>query len=51
MLIKIRKNPLFTLWELNGSSFEKNSWIPVSTRMLYAKFGWNWPSGSGEENF
>ena len=24
---------------------------PLHTRMLCAKFGWNWPSGSGEEDF
>ena len=24
---------------------------PLHPRMLYAKFGWNWPSGSGEEDF
>ena len=24
---------------------------PLHPRMLCAKFGWNWPSGSGEENF
>ena len=29
MLIKRRKKPLFTLWELNGSSFEQN-WIPFT---------------------
>ena len=29
MLIKKRKNPLFTLWELNGSSFEQ-TWIPFT---------------------
>ena len=23
---------------------------PLHPRMLCAKFGWNWPSGSGEEN-
>ena len=29
-------------------------WInlnPLHPRMLCAKFGWNWPSGSGEEDF
>ena len=29
MLIKRRKNSLFTLWELNGSSFEQ-TWIPFT---------------------
>ena len=24
---------------------------PLYPRVLCAKFGWNWPSGSGEENF
>ena len=24
---------------------------PLHPRMLCAKFGWNWPSGSGEEDF
>ena len=31
VLIKRRKNPLFTLWELNGSSFEQ-TWIPFTQR-------------------
>ena len=29
MLIKRRKNPIFTLWDLNGSSFEQ-TWIPFT---------------------
>ena len=29
-------------------SFEKLN--PLNQRMLCAYFGWNWPSGSGEEN-
>ena len=29
MLMKRRKNPLFTLWELNASSFEQ-TWIPFT---------------------
>ena len=33
MLIKGRKNPLITLWEVNGSSFEQ-CWIPMSQRYL-----------------
>ena len=49
MLIESRKKPLFTLLELSGSSFEQ-TWIPFHLRMLCAKFGWNWPSGSGEED-
>ena len=24
---------------------------PFHPMMLYAKFGWNWPSGCGEKNF
>ena len=28
MLIKRRKNPLFTLWDFNSSSFEQ-TWIPI----------------------
>ena len=31
MLIKRRKKPLFTLWEVNGSSFEQ-TWIPFTQR-------------------
>ena len=98
MLIRRRKNPPFTLWEFNCSSFEQ-TWIPfiqgcivpslveissvvlekifkfvnvflyfiiispgkkvgtfiwtnltpLHPRMQYAKFGWNWLSGSGED--
>ena len=33
-----------------GPLFVK-TWIPRHRRMLCAKFGWNWPSGSGEEDF
>ena len=40
------------------SHFEKIEWPPNSTnlnsfhqKMLCAKFGWNWPSGSGEDFF
>ena len=51
MLIKRRKNLLSTLWQLNGSSFEQ-TWIPfMHPRMHCGRFGWNWPSGSGEEDF
>ena len=38
MLIKRRKNRLFILREVNDS-------------LHCAKFGYNWPSGSGEEFF
>ena len=46
-------NNIFTLSLLSplgkgcGSSFEQ-TWIPFK-RMLCIKFGWNWPTGSGEE--
>ena len=34
-----------------GPSFEQ-TWIPFTNiRMLCAKFCWNWPGGSGEEDF
>ena len=41
------------------AKFEIENWIvlicitlsPLHSRMPSAKFGWNWPSGSGEENF
>ena len=29
----------------------RDSLNPLHPRMLYAKFGWNWPSGSGEGDF
>ena len=32
-----------------GPSFEK-MWIPFTKRGFCAKFGWNWPSGSGQED-
>ena len=48
-LIKREKNPLLSLWELNGSSLNKLN--PIHLRMLCAKFGWNWLSGSAEEHF
>ena len=45
------KNPLLTLWEFIGSSFEQ-TWIPfIQGCFPSAEFGWNWPSGSGEEEF
>ena len=36
-------------WEKAGPFFWTNL-IPLHPRMLCAKFGWNWPSGSGEED-
>ena len=27
------------------------TWNPLYPRMLCAKFGWNWPSGSGKDHF
>ena len=39
---------LSTVEKQRGPSFEQTeSFYP---RMLCAKFGWNWPSGSGEED-
>ena len=40
---------LLTLWEFIGSSFENLN--PLHPGMLCTKFGWNWLSGSGEEDF
>ena len=37
-------------WERAGSFIWTNL-SPLLPRMLCAKFGWNWPSGSGEEDF
>ena len=37
MLIKRRKNPLFTLWDLNGSSFEQ-TWIPFTQGCFVPNF-------------
>lgn len=31
-----------------GPSFEQ-TWMSILSDMLYAKFSWNWPGGSGEE--
>ena len=39
-----------------ASSFEQTqilfeqTWIPFTQRWFYVKFGWNWSSGSGEED-
>ena len=37
-------------WERAGT-FIRTNLNPFQPRMHYAKFGWNWPSGSGEEDF
>ena len=34
-----------------GGSFIWTNLNPLHPKMLYAKFGWNWPSGSIEEDF
>ena len=34
-----------------GSTLESPPLNPLHPSMLCAKFGWNWPSGSGEEDF
>ena len=49
MLIKIEKNHYY-LYE----NYMVLLWTKLNLihpRMLCAKFGWNWPSGSGEEDF
>ena len=38
------------LWKRAGPFIWTNL-NPLHPRMLCAKFGWNWPSGSGEEDF
>ena len=43
------KKPLFTLWELNGSSFDQ-TWIPFTQRCNVAGC-WNWSSGSWQADF
>ena len=37
-------------WKREGP-FILTNLNPLHQRMLCAKFGWNWPSGSGEEDF
>ena len=37
--------------ELGGALHLNKLESPSPIRMLCAKFGWNWPSGSGEEDF
>ena len=34
-----------------GGAFHLNKLDPLHSRMLCAKFGLNWPTGSGEEDF
>ena len=34
-----------------GRAILLNSLNPLHPRTYFAKFGWNWPSGSGEEDF
>ena len=41
---------IISLWKKAGPFFWTNM-NPLHPRMLCAKFGWNWPSGSGEEDF
>ena len=41
---------LISPWKRVGSFIWRN-FNPFHPRMLCAKFGWNWPSGSGEEDF
>ena len=40
---------LFPLGKGRSPLFEQ-TWIPSNPRMLCSKFGWNWPSGSAEED-
>ena len=51
ILSKINKFLLFCYyiypWKRAGSSFHLNS---LHLRIVCAKFGWNWPSGSGKED-
>ena len=49
-LIKRRKKPHYYLSE-NKSVLLWTKLNHIHRRMLCAKFGWNWPSGSGEEDF
>ena len=48
-LIKRKKNHIYFL-RIEWFSIWTNL-ISLHPRMLYAKIGWNWPSGSGEEDF
>ena len=45
-----RNFAIISPWKKEGAFI----WInlnPLNPRILYAKFGWNWSSGSGEEDF
>ena len=44
-----KKARLF-IW-INLNPLQPTNLNPLQPRMLSAKFGWNWPSGSGEEDF
>ena len=41
---------IISLWKRTGPFIWTNL-NPLHPRTLCAKFGWNWPSGSGEEDF
>ena len=49
-VIKRRKKKPLSLWEFYCFFIWTNI-NPFHPSMLCAKFGWNWPSGSGEEDF
>ena len=49
-LIKRRKKNIIKLMRINCFFIWRNM-NPLQPRMLCAKFGWNWPSGFGEEVF
>ena len=49
-LIKRRKKNIIDFKRIYWFSIWTNL-NPLPPRMLCAKFGWNWPSGSGEEDF
>ena len=49
-LIKWRKKPLLTLLFFHLKK-ETKTMNPLHPSMLCAKIVWNWPSGSGEEDF
>ena len=47
--MNFRNFVIFFPWKRRNSSFEQ-TWIPY-TRMICGKFGWNWTSGSGKDDF
>ena len=49
-LIKRRKKNITKLMRIYWFFIWRNL-NPLHPRMLLAKFGWNWPGGSGEEDF